>query len=62
MAENGNDQINVPVPEDPLIRNILMDVQRSREDERTSAEWLVLFRKSGPDVYDGAFDPTRLEA
>ena len=62
MAENGDDQRNEHVPKDPPVRDIYVDVQQTREEVRTSVEWLVLFRKAWPDVYDGVFHPTCLEA
>ena len=62
MAENGDDQRNEHVLEDPPVRDIHVDVLRTREDVRMSAKWLVLFRKVRPNVYDGAFHPTHLEA
>ena len=62
MAENGNEQRNVHVLDDPPVRDIPIDVQRSQEDVRMFAEWLVLFRKTRPDVYDRVPHLTHLEA
>ena len=50
------------VLEDPPVQNVPIDVQRTREDARMSMEWLVLFRKTRPDVYNGVPHPTRLDA
>ena len=62
MAKHGENQGNAHVPVDPPERDIQVDVQRTREDVRMSAEWLVLFRRAHANVYDKAFDPIRLEA
>ena len=62
MAEQGDNQGHELVPADPPVRDIHVDVQRTREDVRTSAEWLVLFRRARGDVYDGYYDPIGLEA
>ena len=43
MAENGDNQGNKHIPVDPPVRDIHVDVLRTREGVRTSAEWLVLF-------------------
>ena len=37
MAEHGDNQGNEHVPVDPLVRDIHIDVLRTREDVRTSA-------------------------
>ena len=62
MADPVANQGPEPIPVDPPERDIHVDVQRTREDVRTSAEWLVLFRRARVDVYDGHFDPIGLEA
>ena len=62
MAEPVNDQGHEHIPVDPPERDIQMDVQRSREEVRTAAEWLVLFRRARGDVYEGQYDPIGLDA
>ena len=62
MADPVNNQGPEHIPEDPPERDIHVDVQRSREDVRTSAEWLVLFRRARGGVYDGQYDPIGLDA
>ena len=66
LQERTTDLVNNQGPEhipvDPLERDMHVDVQRSREDVRTAAEWLVLFRRAQVDVYDGHYDPLGLDA
>ena len=62
MADPAANQGPEPIPVDPPERDIHVDVQRTREDVKTSAEWLVLFRKARGDVYDGNFDSISMEA
>ena len=61
MANEDNAQGGVPVPENPPVLDIPMDTMRSREDVRTPAEWLVLFRWAQPSIYNGVPHPSRLE-
>ena len=62
MAEEDNAQTDVPMPEGHPTLDIPMDVQRSREDMRTSTEQLVLFRGAQPGMYNGMPHPTRLDS
>ncbi len=50
------------MPENLPVLDILMDILRSREDVRTSAEWLVLFRWAHPSIYNGVPHPNRLDS
>ena len=62
MLTKGNDvPIDVPVPKKHLMRDIPIDIQRTREEERTSTEWLVFFRITHLATYDGAPHPTYLD-
>ena len=62
MADPAANQGPEHIPVDPPERDIHVDVQMTREDVRTSAEWLVLFRRAWGDVYDGYYDHIGLEA
>ena len=61
IAKEGNVPIVMSVPEDDPVRDIPMDVERAREEIRTSAEWLVLFLNTLPSTYNGASHPTYLD-
>ena len=61
MADPADNQGLDRIPVDPPERDIHVDVQRSREDVRTTTEWLVLFRRAQGDVYDGHYNPIGLD-
>ena len=61
MADNVDVPMVEPVLEDQPIRDIPMDIQWTREETRTPAEWLVLFRNTRPATYDGTPQPTYLD-
>ena len=56
MEEDKNAPADVPV------REISMDVQRTREEMMIPAKWLVLFRGALLRVFDGMPHPTRLDS
>ncbi|KAL5572377.1 hypothetical protein UlMin_021974 [Ulmus minor] len=58
MADPVNNQGPEHIPEDPPEKDIHVDVQRSREDVRTSAEW---FGKMKPAEFVGSTDPLEAE-
>ena len=62
MADQATNQGPEHIPVDTLERDIHVDIQRTQEDVRTSAEWLVLFRRARGDIYDGYYDLVGLEA
>ena len=62
MADPVNNQGLEYIPVDPPERDIHVDVQRTREDVKTSTEWLVLFKRARGDFYDGHYDPIGLDA
>ena len=62
MTDPADNQGPEHIPVDPPERDIHVDVQRTQEDVRTSAEWLMLFKRARGDIFDGYYDLIGLEA